>query len=426
MKKHYTKVYLIPIFSFLIIFNTSAQVIDYANIIIDTLCSNEMAGRAYVNNGHIKVANYIENEFKKIGLKNFNDTYTQNFRINANTFPSEINISINDSLLVEGKDFLVDPACPSIKGLFEPYYVSPNIFQEEVITPHFFNSIQNKLIVLNLKLFEGNDHLNEIQKFLFSLKPSIHKHKGIFIINSSKLTWHISRKVSETPIIYLDNKFNSVEIKTIELLIKNKFCKNVKTQNVIGYVEGTEIPDSFFVFTAHYDHLGKMGNAIFRGANDNASGIAMLLNLAKYFKDNPPKYSIVFIALGAEELGLIGSFYYAENPFHSLSKTKFLINIDLAGTGDEGIQVVNGSIFKEEFNKLKTLNDSLKLLPQVKIRGESCNSDHCPFYQKGVPSFFIYTLGGIKAYHDIYDIPQTLPLTKFEEYSDLLTKFIEN
>jgi aminopeptidase YwaD len=65
-------------------------------------------------------------------------------------------------------------------------------------------------------------------------------------------------------------------------------------------------------------------------------------------------------------------------------------------------------------------------LKQIKIRGEACNSDHCLFHQKGVPCFFIYTLGGIQAYHDIYDRAETLPLTEYEDYFKLLVSFIKS
>ncbi len=90
---------------------------------------------------------------------------------------------------------------------------------------------------------------------------------------------------------------------------------------MIATIKGTAIPDSFLVFSAHYDHLGQMGKDIyFPGANDNASGTSMLLNLAKYYSQNRPKYSVLFIAFGGEEAGLIGSEYYVKNPLVPLSK----------------------------------------------------------------------------------------------------------
>ena len=87
---------------------------------------------------------------------------------------------------------------------------------------------------------------------------------------------------------------------------------------MLGYVEGSHFPDSFILFSAHYDHLGHMGKNIFiAGANDNASGTSMLLNLAAHYAkpENKPKYSVMFIAFGAEEAGLIGSKFYVQHPY---------------------------------------------------------------------------------------------------------------
>ncbi|NJK84746.1 MAG: M28 family peptidase [Bacteroidales bacterium] len=101
------------------------------------------------------------------------------------------------------------------------------------------------------------------------------------------------------------------------------------------------------------------------------------------------------------------------------------INFDLAGTGEEGITVVNGSVYKERFALLDSLNTEGEYLPQVKTRGEACNSDHCYFYKTGVPCFYMYTMGGSKAYHDINDIPDSLSLAGFTGYSNLMIKFLE-
>jgi len=153
-------------------------------------------------------------------------------------------------------------------------------------------------------------------------------------------------------------------------------------------------------------------------------GVSMLLELADYFKKNPQRYSIVLIAFGAEEAGLIGSKYFTENPLVPLSKIRFLINLDLMGTGDEGMMVVNGTIFPKEFDQLTEINHQKVYLSTIKKRGKAANSDHFFFTEKGVPAFFFYTLGGIAAYHDVLDIPQTLPLTKFREVYRLITEYI--
>ena len=97
--------------------------------------------------------------------------------------------------------------------------------------------------------------------------------------------------------------------------------------------------------------------------------------------------------------------------------------MDIMGTGEDGITVVNGSVFQKEFDKLKEINTQNNFIKDVKIRGKSANSDHHFFSEKGVKAFFIYSMGGIKAYHDIYDRAETLPLNEFENIFKLITKF---
>ena len=95
------------------------------------------------------------------------------------------------------------------------------------------------------------------------------------------------------------------------------------------------------------------------------------------------------------------------------------------GTGDKGVTVVNGTVHKKEFKKLAVLNLKKKYVSKVKVRGRAANSDHYWFSQLGIPAFFIYTMGGIKAYHDVYDKSQTLPLSEFDDLYHLLIEFIE-
>jgi hypothetical protein len=99
--------------------------------------------------------------------------------------------------------------------------------------------------------------------------------------------------------------------------------------------------------------------------------------------------------------------------------------MDILGTGDEGITVVNATLHNPEFVKLKQLNDTNHYLPQVKPRGKAAISDHHFFTEEGVPCFYIYTLGGIKAYHDTCDRPGTLPLTEYDDLFRLLTDFTD-
>jgi aminopeptidase YwaD len=162
----------------------------------------------------------------------------------------------------------------------------------------------------------------------------------------------------------------------------------------------------------------------FPGANDNASGVTMMINLAKYFSkpENAPPYSIIFCAFGSEEIGLLGSLHFVEKPLVPLKNIRFLLNLDILGTGVDGITTVNATVYKAEFDRLVKINDKKQLLKQIKPRGEACISDHCFFHKSGVPSFYSYTMGGISEYHNIYDKSETLTL---EEFDDLLLLFAE-
>jgi len=232
--------------------------------------------------------------------------------------------------------------------------------------------------------------------------------RGIIIVESQKLTWSVSVKVNDKIFIRILKSAMPENADRILLDIENKFISSYATKNVMGLIRGTQFPDSFIVFTAHYDHLGRMGrNALFAGANDNASGTAMIIDMARHYStaSNAPKYSILFIAFAAEEAGLIGSKYYTEDPPLPLQQIRFLINLDLMGNGEEGVMVVNGEVHEKEFAILENINREQQLVKEVGKRGKAKNSDHYWFSEKGVPAFFLYTQGGSKAYHDVYDLP---------------------
>lgn len=390
--------------------------------IIRDLCSDEMAGRGYVSHGHIKAAKYIDNLYKEYNLRSFHEgSYLQPFTIQTNTFPEDLFLSINGNELQEGIDYLLDPVSGSAKGRFLLKQVNPQNVVDFIKELSELNSevLKNRAIVLNLEDVKNADTIqlfNELKYSLATICP-------VIWINEKKFTWAVGKEALNFPIIELKKSFID-GVNEIQIDITNVFFDAVTTHNIIGYIEGKRNKKSV-ILSAHYDHLGKMGEAIFPGANDNASGSAMLLCLADYFSKNQPKYNVVFIAFGAEEAGILGSKYYVDNPFFPLDQIRFMLNLDILGTGDEGITVVNGTLHKKQFKKLSKLNSKGDYISKIKIRGRAANSDHYWFSQQGIPAFFIYTLGGIKAYHDVYDCPETLPLTEFTDLMVLLIKFLD-
>ncbi|HTA26743.1 MAG TPA: M28 family peptidase [Bacteroidia bacterium] len=409
---------------------------DFARKVVDTLASPYMGGRGYVDDGNQRAATYLNNEFKSLGLTPFGKSYLQKFEYPVNTYPTPYIISINGKLTTPGADYIVIPSTTTIKGAFPVVRFDRTILNDSIKLQKFLTHDYSNTFILiddsgaNPHPQKGSPDEREKQ-FWESLKntpdeggSNPFKAKGMIIL-CDKLTEETSESVADYALIHALRNTSFRYATSISVDIKNKFIKSFPTQNLIGYIKGNVRPDSFIVFTAHYDHLGKMGSIYFPGANDNASGIAMLLSLAKYYsmhKDSL-RYSIAFMAFSGEEIAMLGSKYYTEHPLFPLTDIRFLINMDIMGTGDEGITVVNGTIFKSAYNDLVKINDEYHLLKLVKLRGETANSDHYYFYKNHVPAIFIYTMGGIKAYHDIYDRRETLPLTNFNEVFKLLIEF---
>ncbi len=362
---------------------TQAQDSLFARRMVDTLTSPYFWGRGYTNDGMGKAGRFIADQFKSYGLKPISgNSYMQEFSFNANSFPGKMEVSINNVSLVPGREFIIGAQSRGIKG-------KGVLVQKD--STHFVN--EENRVVLSLE---------------------------------KKLTWSVAREAADFTTIQVDAKTIKQLPATIAVDIENQLITNFKNANICGMVRGTTKPDSFIVFSAHYDHLGGMGDkTYFPGANDNASGISQLLSLAKYYAANPQPYSIVFIGFSGEEAGLLGSKYFSEHPLINLANIRFLINMDILGTGDEGIMVVNATVHTKEFNLLKELNASGKYLPKINSRGKAANSDHFWFTEKGVPAFYIYTMGGIKAYHDVFDISKTLPLNGYNGVFKLLTGFVK-
>ncbi|MFM2387739.1 MAG: hypothetical protein RL660_2496, partial [Bacteroidota bacterium] len=124
-----------------------------------------------------------------------------------------------------------------------------------------------------------------------------------------------------------------------------------------------------------------------------------------------------------EEVGLLGSEYFVKNPTFDLKRIKALINVDIMGSAEEGITVVNGETYKNIFDRLVDINKRSKYLPEVKIRGKAQNSDHYYFGELGVPAIFIYSNGGPGWYHDVWDTPASITTTNFDAVGKLLIEF---
>ncbi len=407
------------LFMFLTTVFSIGQDKDYAQEVINKLSSKEFGGRGYVKDGEKKAARYIRKQFKKNNALAFNNDYFQTFTLGVNTFPSKLKVEIDGHALEPARDFIIHPYSSAASGTYELAWIEKDTLDAAYLSEYYKNNdLSNKVIVVN-KVSDDT-----IMKY----KPP-GAAGSIFRVNH-KIWWYLSRSgfVNEKFCLDITEGALPKGTKKITIEFHHEFIDHYSTQNVIAYVKGKSQPDSFIVFTAHYDHLGYMGKKVyFPGANDNASGTAMIVDLARHFgkKENQPDCSIAFIAMAAEETGLQGAKYYVHHPLFPLKNIKFLVNLDMVGTGSAGITVVNGGVLPDAFSKLEKINKENNYLKEVKSRGESCNSDHCPFYMQGVPSVFIYTRGSeFSEYHNPDDVAEKLPLTEYEDLFSLLVDFV--
>ncbi|HEY0505751.1 MAG TPA: M28 family metallopeptidase [Lysobacter sp.] len=191
--------------------------------------------------------------------------------------------------------------------------------------------------------------------------------------------------------------FKPVELKGATLSAKYDVDREIITShNIVGRIDGAKRPDETVVYSAHWDHLGvgqpdAKGDRIYNGAVDNATGTAALIELGRAFAKAPkPDRSIVFLAVTAEEKGLLGSEYYASKPLYPLGKTVAVLNMDaLDPHGPARNFTTSGSAKQELLDQLvakaKTWNLAYVTDPKPEA-GHFFRSDHFPFAKRGVPA----------------------------------------
>ncbi|MEN2992072.1 MAG: M28 family peptidase [Bacteroidia bacterium] len=242
------------------------------------------------------------------------------------------------------------------------------------------------------------------------LKPDIALQKALqekvacLLLRQPKLTAVRAARLGPLPVIWIRD---TLPVPTHLRLRLESSVRTDSSWNVFGYLPGQRT-DSAWVIGAHYDHLGRIGEAVFWGANDNASGTAFLLQLAAYLKRHRPYWSVWVVAFGAEEMGLIGAKQWVAQPPYPLERLRGMLNFDLLGFGAEGLGVVGAADQPEFWQSVEEVRQRIGWTPSLLPRPNAPNSDHYPFRQAGVPALFFYLRGGPGYYHDIYDRPSTL------------------
>ena len=416
-----------------LIFNFSFLIISHSQTRdqwLKQLTDSSFHGRGYVHHGDKIAADYLEQEFKKLGALPIKKSYRQFYHHDVNTFPDSMRITVNGKSLIPGEDYIVDNRSGTC---FEKYDKIIYFDLKDYPDMQKTKAIGKEKYAVIWDFTLEKEGVDEVEKGKIRLDAmnaiyELAKTVPVIILQSTKLTWSVGKNMYALPIIYCTKeKFVEEKVNSISFGIKNQMIHKYQSSNVYGMVKAKKKwkKKKYLVFSAHFDHLGRMGEkTYFPGANDNASGTTMLLCLMEHYAKNPPEdFNVVFIGFSGEEAGLKGSEYFVKNSPIPLEKIAFVMNMDIMGTGDEGITVVNATKHTKEFELLEKINAEKNYLVKIKKRGETSNSDHYWFDKNGVKSFFIYTMGGIQAYHDVFDKYETLPLTEFEDLKKMLVEF---
>lgn len=433
--------YLIFIILFFFTNNIFSQSVENTKQVIKELTSEKYFGRGYLKNGVNKAADYLANKYKSIGLKSFDKkSYLQKYKIELqNTFPNKQYLAVDGKELNLGIDYIINfqSGTNRIKTNKIIYYSDTAIYNK-----NFYEILNKKDIYKDYVLIidttsTEEDKTKRIYKEdlvynFFNYKIFLNSKDEEFLVRVTNPNYIKNKKQYKPKGVELEvnEKCFPKKAKEIEINIKSKLEKKYSCNNVVGYIEG-EIKDTFYVLSAHYDHVGGQGNFFYvPGAQDNASGTAFVLDFADYYSKNKPKYSIAFMLFSGEEAGLLGSTYYVEHPLFDLKKIKLLINLDMVGTGDEGFTIVNGKdenykVIKDNIFEIASKSHSFDTA-KINLREASCNSDHCPFNKYDIPAIFIYTMGGKTYYHNPKDKLETLTFTAYLDLFNIITELFKN
>ena len=398
----------------------SAQDLAHYKKIVKELSSAKYHGRGYAEDGANKAGNWIAKEFAKSGA---DEVTCQPFKLDINTYPGKMEMRVDGKKLTPGVDFTVREFNPTIKGEYPLYHIDTLNYNSEKIfadlaTPQYEGAFVVCDFMYSFK------HRADFKK-LQSKKGC--SNSGLIFTWESPLKFYkaYGETVREKPVIWVPEDF-SKDSKTVQVDMENEFLDDYECFNVIAKVEGNR-HDSCYVFTAHYDHLGKLGKkTYYPGAHDNASGTAAIITLAAHYAKNKPEYDMYFIAFSGEDANLRGSEWYAQHPVVPLEQIRYLFNLDMiADNNPEQYCEVSteGMGGFALFEKINAEKGYFKKLDRQELAG---NSDHYPFAQRNVPCIFLMNENGdaYKYYHTVHDTWKNAIFTNYEPVFNLIKDFI--
>ncbi|HKK66724.1 MAG TPA: M20/M25/M40 family metallo-hydrolase, partial [Bacteroidales bacterium] len=409
------------------------QDITIAEKSINYLASDELEGRFPGTKGDSLSIAYISGEFQRYGINGFDEGFVQNFDVLTAISPgNETSISLNNDALEMNHDFMpltfsAEKANKAAVHLCRISGLSGSAAlngQWLVVLPDAEEGRRSyrELIGLALDakdagaggmvLLVENDSAGVRGFYPFRYSRTVGS-AGIPAIQMSASAFEKALKKAGYAIDTENPDPRKVEALNAEskMILDGRVSIDQTystTANICGYVEGKDT-SAWLVVGAHYDHLGYGGYgsgsrtpdqcAIHNGADDNASGVAMVLMLADYYAKKQPDINIAFVLFGAEEEGLIGSSYFVDNMLFQPENVKAMINYDMIGRVEDSLMSISGVKTADEFEDI--LNTWNEKPMKLKLGGGGyAGSDQASFYSEGVPVLFFNS-----GLHDDYHKP---------------------
>ena len=432
---------------------------------VSYLASEEIIGRLSGSKEYFEVADFMANEFKNLGLKPFeNDSYLQKLNVEFNEVlqGAKLNLYKNGNLKKEyklGENYVFrgftgagnvkDQVVFAGYGISIPEYddyknidvkgkvvivfrYNPKWIIEDVKFPSSLPrekarvALEHGAIGILLVSFPNDENPQQTIGSVMHGKgeqvdiPQVHIDLPVAddFFNGSKFT------LKEMQISIDENKKpHSFKLKSsAEIIVKTNYEKTKETVNVIGIYPGSDekLKDEFVIIGAHLDHVGGQGGEIFfPGANDNASGSAAVLEIARMFANNEleTKRSVMFVLFASEESGLEGAFHLADNLGVDSTQITAMLNMDCIAHGDS-IRLGSGKSSPKLWELAKSIDkENAKL--SIENTWANGGADATPFHQKGIPTLYFVTTNSYTHLHCISDTPETLNPKLYQEITKL-------
>jgi hypothetical protein len=355
--------------------------------------------------------------------------WLQHFQFPMNVMRGAMSLAVDGVAYAPTLDYTVKEFSPTCHGFFKVTWLDEEAYRSESFIEHLNSGIyRDQFVVIDWNHYLEAlrpDPFDKYQPYLTQLTEV----GGIILKQDEQFPYFKARSWYQTPrpVLFVNRSFPD-DAREIELHLDAEMLPTRDAHNIVAWLPGTDPDaDSYFTFIAHYDHLGYMGSDfMFPGANDNASGAAMLVTLAKYFSKHRPSRGIQFILLDAEEENLLGAFFYCENPRRPLDKIEYLINLDMVADDGDHLATEVTAAGAAGLERFRRINEDGKFPPfDIALQPLSDNSDHFAFGEKGVPAIYFSTEGSLLThYHTPRDTYAHTSDVNFDRLFHLLTQFI--